>query len=168
MTIESVPPASLLSMPRFLPPLARGDRGEGGWRVRSGTARDGAVAAYRIGRLASRDRSVRVKGIFRALRSARSLTVGLPPPPPSPLPSPPPVDPLDKFEAIGGRAAAGGSSLVTRAALVLYFPSASLGVAMGCRFRRHLFARSSRGGDGGFAIVARISPFIERGGGGDD
>jgi len=90
------------------------------------------------------------------------------PPPPSPLPSPPPVDPLDKFEAIGGRAAAGGSSLVTRAALVLYFPSASLGVAMGCRFRRHLFARSSRGGDGGFAIVARISPFIERGGGGDD
>jgi len=121
MTIESVPPASLLSMPRFLPPLARGDRGEGGWRVRSGTARDGAVAAYRIGRLASRDRSVRVKGIFRALRSARSLTVGLPPPLP-----PPPVDPLDKFEAIGGRAAAGGSSLVTRAALVLYFPSASL------------------------------------------
>jgi len=150
MRIESV---SIIDASR---PRRQGAEGGGG------QVRDGAVAAYRIGRIASRDRSFPAQGTFRALRSARSLTVDLP------LPFP-----LSVLLISYWRSAAGGSSVVTRAALVLFFPLASLCTRWRARHRervslpRDLFARLKKWGwdrDSRAEFLRARSLLTERGG----
>jgi len=128
MRIESV---SIIDASR---PRRQGAEGGGG------QVRDGAVAAYRIGRIASRDRSIPAQGIFRALRSARSLTVDLP------LPSPPSVLLISYWRSAAGRPREDRQSSPARLLSFsflwrLFARDGEPGIARGC----HCIAIYSRG-----------------------